>query len=498
MSLHSTALSTRETSTAATGDDRRCCLSSIRILQGGMGVAVSGWRLARAVSEAGQLGVVSGTALDVVLARRLQLGDGDGSLRRSMTRFPVPGVAERILRRYHVPGGLSPEAPFLGTPMPALRPSKLSLELTVLGAFVEVDLAREGHYGPVGINLLEKIQLPTLPTLFGAMLAGVDVVLMGAGIPRAIPGVLEGLASGATVVLPVTTVGGPPGESVEARFDPWEFCGGTPPPLRRPLFFPIVSSLSLATMLLRRSRGSIDGFVVEGPTAGGHNAPPRGAPTFSPGGEPVYGPRDIVDPADFRELGLPWWMAGSQATPRRLAEAMAAGARGIQVGTAFAYCEESGLPPALKAQVLDRVRTGEARVRTDPRASPTGFPFKILEVHGTVSEAEVHTARRRVCDLGYLRTAHVDGTGVLRWRCPAEPVERYLSKGGTEEETVGRFCVCNGLTATVGLGQRRKNGATEPALVTSGDDLESVLRFLPEGCSTYRAADVVRGLLGAG
>ena len=45
------------------------------IIQGGMGAGVSSWRLARAVSSTGQLGVVSGTALDVILARRLQEGD---------------------------------------------------------------------------------------------------------------------------------------------------------------------------------------------------------------------------------------------------------------------------------------------------------------------------------------------------------------------------------------------------------------------------------------
>ena len=37
-----------------------------------MGVAVSGWHLASTVSRLGQLGVVSGTALAVVLARRIE------------------------------------------------------------------------------------------------------------------------------------------------------------------------------------------------------------------------------------------------------------------------------------------------------------------------------------------------------------------------------------------------------------------------------------------
>ena len=70
-----------------------------------MGAAVSGWKLARAVSLTGQLGVVSGTALDVVLARRLQLGDPDGHLRRALDMFPFPEIAQRVLQRYFIPGG---------------------------------------------------------------------------------------------------------------------------------------------------------------------------------------------------------------------------------------------------------------------------------------------------------------------------------------------------------------------------------------------------------
>ena len=59
-----------------------------------MGVAVSGWALARAVSQLGQLGVVSGTGLAMVLARRLQLGDPAGHMRPALQRFPVTGVAQ--------------------------------------------------------------------------------------------------------------------------------------------------------------------------------------------------------------------------------------------------------------------------------------------------------------------------------------------------------------------------------------------------------------------
>jgi NAD(P)H-dependent flavin oxidoreductase YrpB (nitropropane dioxygenase family) len=59
--------------------------------------------------------------------------------------------------------------------------------VTILANFVEVFLAKEDHAGVVGINLLTKVQMPNLPSLYGAMLAGVDYVIMGAGIPREIP-----------------------------------------------------------------------------------------------------------------------------------------------------------------------------------------------------------------------------------------------------------------------------------------------------------------------
>ena len=67
------------------------------IIQGGMGVGVSNWHLARTVSKQGQMGVVSGTALGVIIARRLQLGDSDGSIRRALSYFPWPDMSQRVL-----------------------------------------------------------------------------------------------------------------------------------------------------------------------------------------------------------------------------------------------------------------------------------------------------------------------------------------------------------------------------------------------------------------
>lgn len=163
------------------------------IIQGGMGAGVSGWQLARAVSSAGQLGVVSGAALDFILARRLQLGDVGGDSRRTLKAFPVARVAHDILERYFVEGGKPSSSAFKSKPMVGQRPSRATQQLHVAANFVEVFLAKEGHDGPVGINFLEKIQPPTLPSLYGAMLAGVDLVIVGAEIPKDIPGILDRL-----------------------------------------------------------------------------------------------------------------------------------------------------------------------------------------------------------------------------------------------------------------------------------------------------------------
>ena len=460
-----------------------------------MGVAVSNWRLASAVAQTGGLGVVSGTLLAVVLARRLADGDAAGDMRRALDAFPVPGVAKRILDAYFIEGGRAPSKPYRGVPMPSLEPSPSLVELTVAANFVEVHLAKEGHGGMVGINLLEKIQVATLASLYGAMLADVDYVLVGAGIPRAIPGVLDLFASGQAAMLKLDVDGSLPGEEFLSRFDPAVFFGGVAPKLRRPHFLAIVYSATLAITLAKKSNGRVDGFVVEGDTAGGHNAPPRGPMQLDGGGEPVYGPRDLPDLGKIRDLGLPFWLAGGKARPEMLADALSLGAHGIQVGTAFAFCEESGIERSIKAETLRASRAGLARVFTDPAASPTGFPFKVVQLEGTLSEAGCYAARERACDLGYLRQAYRKADGEIGYRCAGEPVDDFLEKGGSAEDTVGRKCLCNGLAATVGLGQVR-HGVLEPSLVTAGNEVADLARLAPAGAEGYAAEDVVRYLLG--
>jgi nitronate monooxygenase len=459
-----------------------------------MGIGVSHWPLARAVARAGQLGVVSGTALPSILVRRLQDGDRDGAMRRALAHCPLHAAAERILTQYWLPEGRAPGQPYRLAPVPALDSAPDLIELTIVAGFAEVFLAKEGHDGIVGINLLEKIQLPTLPTLFGAMLAGVDYVLVGAGIPRAIPGILDAFAAGQKAILRLAVEGADATREFLASLDPADF--PTPPaPLRRPRFLAIVSSATLALSLVRKSSGRVDGLVVEGPAAGGHNAPPRAKGPANERGEPVYGPRDQPDLGAIRALGLPFWLAGSYATPERLRAARELGATGVQIGTAFAFCEESGLRADLKRSVLRRRAAGGIELRTDPRASPTGMPFKVAGVEGTLSEPPVYADRVRVCDVGQIRQPYLRADGTVGYRCPAERETDFIRKGGQPNDTPGRKCLCNGLLAAIGLGQALPGGHREPALVTAGEDVAGIHRFLAPGRDTYRAVDVLDRVL---
>jgi len=465
------------------------------IIQGGMGVAISDWRLARAVSRLGQLGVVSGTALDQVLARRLQDGDPGGHMRRALDAFPDRAMAERVWDTYHIAGGRPAAQSYRPVPIQAVDNPRDLVELCVVANFVEVYLAREGHTGVVGINYLEKIQIPHVHSIYGAMLAGVDYVLMGAGIPLRIPALLDGLAGHQPVSYPLAITGARPGEDVVVRFDPRELAIETSAPLPRPAFLAIIASDVLAQTLQRRASGRVDGFIVEGPTAGGHNAPPRGRLQLTPQGEPIYGERDRVDLARLRALGLPFWLAGGYGGPGGVRAALDAGAAGVQVGTAFAFCADSGLRADYRRALLQQVVEGRARVFTDPSASPTGFPFKVAQLAGTMSDPAVYAARPRICDLGFLREAYRQDDGSVGFRCPAEPVNVYVSKGGDEAATVGRKCICNALIATAGYPQVRAGKYVEQGIVTSGDDLSGVTRFLRPGAADYSAADVIDTLL---
>ncbi|MEI7540690.1 MAG: nitronate monooxygenase [Actinomycetes bacterium] len=462
------------------------------IIQGGMGIAVSSWKLAKEVSQAGELGVISGTAIDSVIARRLQDGDLSGDTRRALSHFPDKSVAEEIIKRFYIQGGKADKRPYVDVPKLIIKPTSFALHLLIASTFVEIWLAKEAHDGLIGMNILEKIQLAIPAQLFGAMLAGVDYILIGAGIPAQIPRVLNALSQGDPVNMKIDVED--TNDKFQISFNP-SCVANVDYPIKRPDFLAIVSSHALVSYLNKDEETKPDGFVIEYHVAGGHNAPPRGKSSPDENGEAIYTDLDTPNLEKVIASGSPFWLAGGFGTPEKLKQAQGLGAVGVQVGSIFALCNESGFTQEIRHEILNSLASGQSRVVTDASASPTGFPFKVIQLDETLSESELFDGRARKCDLGYLRTPFKRENGGIGYRCPGEPIDTFLFKNGTEVEAQSSKCLCNALMADIGLGQIRPDGRTELPLITIGSDLEGPMKLLsryPDGWSARQGLDYLR------
>lgn len=511
-------------------------LKNIKLIQGGMGVYISHWRLAKAVAmnRPGETaGTISGTGLDVVHARLLQLGDPGGHVRRALNAFDKKfetDIGQKICDRYFIEGGKAPDARYKRTPIPILRsqngrntfpapngdpdpvhlkPNDDYIELLIATGFVETWLAKEGHSGPIFINFLKKVEIPLMYLLYGAMLAEIDGVIIGAGNPDGLPALCSHLTHHEEVSYHPSVMYRDGREEVKIIFDPKRVAGGifTKEPLKRPAFLAIVSQENLAQALAESASQAPDGLIIEHHTAGGHNANPNGPMKKDHLGQPIYSEKDEADLEAIRKLGLPFWLAGGYGNNEKLKEALAAGATGIQVGSVFALAEESGMKPEYRAAFLKKLRNGsdDASLVMTSMFSPTGFSFKVAQLEGTLSETQVFENRHRVCDIGFLyqlgfSKPDENGMRKLFHRCPAGPIDSFVNKRGLARNTDERRCLCNGLYSAAGLGQviQNSNGkiSEEPAIVTMGNNLQDVRQLSRQGQTPYWVSDAVEYICG--
>jgi nitronate monooxygenase len=510
-------------------------LHKVKLVQGGMGAYVSNWRLAKAVAmerPGTTVGTVSGTGLDVIYVRLLQLGDPGGHVRRALAAFDAQfgiAIGQKICDRYYIEGGKAPTARFKSAPLQVLRardgsnvipapsqqpvPVSLTLsqdaiELLIASGFAEVWLAKEGHDGNIFINFLHKIEAPLIYGMYGAMLAGVNGVIVGAGNPDGLPAICSRLAYHRAVTHDLSVLYRVAGEVFGLAFDPRLVADGrlAQEPLRRPAFLAIASLENMVQGLAQSQSGAPDGFIIEHHTAGGHNASPQGPLRTDGEKQPLYGPKDEPDLQAIHQVGLPFWLAGGYGSREKLQEALAAGATGVQVGSNFALAQESGMKPTFRAAILERLRQGadDATLVKTTLFSPTGFPFKVVQLDDTVANEAVFAARRRVCDLGLLQRPGLskpaaDGTRRLFQRCRAAPLSDFISKRGLQRNTEDQRCLCNGLISCVGLGQVGTQGGElveEPAIVTMGNHLDGVRRLSRHGQTPYWVRDAVTDILG--
>jgi NAD(P)H-dependent flavin oxidoreductase YrpB (nitropropane dioxygenase family) len=340
------------------------------------------------------------------------------------------GIGQKIIDRYFIAGGKAPDARFKSAPMQILHaqsgvppatgvagdPSHVPLqldaetiELLIATGFAEVWLAKEGHSGNIFINFLNKIEVPLMFVMYGAMLAGVDGVVVGAGNPDGLAARCSHLANHQAVTKNLAMLYQEAGEAFTITFDPQQVAAGafTKTPLKRPAFLAIVALEGLVQALAASASEAPDGFIIEHHTAGGHNANPVGPLHLDATGQPIYSRLDDPDLAAIRNVGLPFWMAGGYGSHAQLLAAQAAGATGVQTGSVFALAEESGMGPDFRSAIFKQLRQGtdDAALVHTTMFSPTGFSFKVVQLQHTLADQDVYASRRRICDIGLLQQA---------------------------------------------------------------------------------------------
>ena len=311
-------------------------------IQGGLGIGVSLARLASAVAQEGGIGTVSSAALKHLHWKKYDQRVGT----REATRF-------------------------------------------------EIVLAK-ANGGFVAINCMVAITRDYKESVLGALDAGVDAIISGAGLPLALPNIVNEYRlehpDCSVALIPIVSSA----RALEAIFKHWE----------------------------RKSGRHPDAVVLEGPLAGGHLGF-----SFSDIDKEEHRLENLFpavkkfakEHGDFSVI-----VAGGIFDNEDIVRWVELGADGVQLGSRFAATFESNASAKFKQAIVNS-KKGDIIVAQDP-GSPCGLPFQVIK-----SSPGYLQKRRTDCTKGFL----------LQQRkyslfCPAKNNQKY-------------FCICNGLLAAIGI-----------------------------------------------
>ena len=337
---------------------------TVPIVQGGMGVGVSLSPLASAVAREGGLGIVSSACIDRLVSKR---------------------TGKKVN--------------------------------TYEAVYEEVSLAKAAG-GFAGINIMCALARDYEDSVRGALDAGADAIISGAGLPMSLPAIQPARD---TALIPIVSSG----RALELICKKWERLGARP-----------------------------DAIVLEGPLAGGHLGFRMEQVDLDANRLENLLPE--VKDAAKRFGDFPIIVAGGIYTHDDIKRFLAMGADGVQMGTRFLATEESSASPAYKEAVV-RSQQEDIIVAHDP-GSPCGLPFRIIKQSPMYVSA---LSRRRTpkCDKGYVLLKDAEGKYS---RCPAK------------ESNEHHFCICNGLLSSADY-----NADKEEALYTVGTNAYRVDRVVP-------------------
>jgi nitronate monooxygenase len=318
-----------------------------------MGVGVSLYPLARAVAQEGGLGIVSSACLDRLLSKR--------------------------------------------------NGKKLNI---YEAAYEEVSLSKSAG-GFAGINIMCALVRDYEDSVRGALDAGADAIISGAGLPMSLPGIQ---APKDTALIPI--VSSP--RALELICKKWERLGYRP-----------------------------DAVVLEGPLAGGHLGFKMDQVDLE-----CNILENLLPPVKDMAMkygDFPIIVAGGIYTHQDIVRFFKMGANGVQMGTRFLATNESSASEAYKQAVL-RAKKEDIIVGHDP-GSPCGLPFRVIK-QSPMYVSALKKLRKPKCDKGYVLLKDAEGKFT---KCPAK------------ESNEHHFCICNGLLSSAGY-----NPDKEEALYTVG------------------------------
>jgi nitronate monooxygenase len=307
----------------------------VPIIQGGMGVGVSLHPLARAVAREGGLGIISSACLDRLVSKR----------------------TEKKVNTYEA-------------------------------AYEEVSLSKIGN-GIAGINIMAALARDYSDSVKGALDAGADVIISGAGLPLTLPAIQPPKD---TALIPIVSSA----RALDIICKKWEKLGYRP-----------------------------DAVVLEGPLAGGHLG-------FRIDQVELEANRleNLLPPV--KEMAMkcgdfPVIVAGGIYTHADIVKYMSMGADGVQMGTRFLATEESSATEAYKQAVV--LAKKEDIVVAHRPGSPCGLPFRVIK-QSPMYVSALQRLRKPKCDKGYVLMKDSEGKYSV---CPAK------------ESNENYFCICNGL-----------------------------------------------------
>lgn len=313
---------------------------TVPIVQGGMGVGVSLYPLAKAVAREGGLGVISSACLDRLVSKR----------------------DNKKLNTYEA-------------------------------AYEEVSLSKiKGGF--VGINIMTALVRDYNDSVRGALDAGVDAIISGAGLPLNLPAIQ------------------PPKDTA---------------------LIPIVSSARALDIICKKWAKlgyQPDAVVLEGPLAGGHLGFRYDQVDLEENRLENLLP-SVKDHA-MKNGDFPVIVAGGIYTHEDIVRFMGMGADGVQMGTRFLATKESDATDAYKQAVLDAKQI-DILVAMRP-GSPCGLPFRIIK-QSPMFVSSLLRLRPPKCDKGYVLLKDAEGRFSV---CPAK------------ESNENHFCICNGLLSSGG------------------------------------------------